>query len=401
MKPFKTLISLDEALSLVMAEARPVSRTETAPLTDALGRVLAEGVISPINVPAFSRAAMDGYAVRAEDTFQAGKHDPAVLTRVEVLYAHSVPQKAIGPGECSEVATGSMLPEGADAVVKVEDTEAEGDRVRVFSPVHPRKHVAEIGEDIEAGATVASTGEVLNPSKVGALAAVGLAEARVYEKPRVAVLSTGDEVAPPGEPLKPGQVYDINTFTLTAAIMDAGGIPVRLPHVPDERKALGRALDEAAGYDLLVFSGGSSVGEKDLVMDILKEKGEVLFHGIAVKPGKPTVLGRVEGTPVLGMPGYPTSCLSNAYMILAPMLRKMARLKPRAENAVRLTLGRRIVSTIGRTEFYTVRVEGDTAVPAFKESGAITSMADADGYIMIPANVDMVEKGDAVDVVLF
>jgi molybdenum cofactor synthesis domain-containing protein len=401
MKPFKTLISLDEALSVVMAEARPVSRTETAPLTDALGRVLAEGVISPINVPAFSRAAMDGYAVRAEDTFQAGKHDPAVLTRVEVLYAHSVPQKAIGPGECSEVATGSMLPEGADAVVKVEDTEAEGDRVRVFSPVHPRKHVAEIGEDIEAGATVASTGEVLNPSKVGALAAVGLAEARVYEKPRVAVLSTGDEVAPPGEPLKPGQVYDINTFTLTAAIMDAGGIPVRLPHVPDERKALGRALDEAAGYDLLVFSGGSSVGEKDLVMDILKEKGEVLFHGIAVKPGKPTVLGRVDGTPVLGMPGYPTSCLSNAYMILAPMLRKMARLKPRAENAVRLTLGRRIVSTIGRTEFYTVRVEGDTAVPAFKESGAITSMADADGYIMIPANVDMVEKGDAVDVVLF
>ncbi len=401
MKPFTALISLEDAMTQVMEVARPMERRETVPLDAALGRVLSEDVVSTINVPAFSRAAMDGYAVRAEDTFPAGKHAPVVLERVEVLYADSVPQVAVGAGQCSEVATGSMLPEGADAVVMVEDTDSEGDRIQVHRPVHPRQHVAEVGEDIEAGATVASAGEELNPSKLGALAAVGRAEATVYAKPTVAVLTTGDEVIPPGTPLEPGKVYDINATTLAAVIRGAGGEPVLMPQAPDERGALKRALSEAAAHDLVVFSGGSSVGEKDLIMDVIEELGEVLFHGIAVKPGKPTVLGRVGDTPVLGMPGYPTSCLSNAYMILTPMLLRMARRAPAPARVVRLTLSKRILSAVGRTEFYTVRVEGDRAVPAFKESGAITSMADADGYIVIPANVDLVEKGESVEVVLF
>src|SRR5207249_1989332 len=283
----------------------------------------------------------------------------------------------------------------------VEGTEREGDTIRVYAPVHPGENVSGQGEDIRKGEVVVHAGEYLTPAKIGAIAAVGEATVDVYAKPQVAILTTGDEVIPPGGKIRPGQVYDINAHTMAAVVEEAGGTPVRLGRVPDKLEKLKSAIRRAVRYDLVVFSGGSSVGEKDMIIDVLQAMGEVRFHGVAVKPGKPTVLGVVGGKPVLGMPGYPTSCLSNCYMMLAPMLRTIARLPPAVEKVVELPLSKRIVSSMGRVEFHTVRVEDGMAVPAYKESGAITSMAHADGYIEIPANVDLVEKGERVRVVLF
>jgi len=401
MRPLKALVSLDDALAALMALARPIDRTERVPLPQALHRVAAEDVASPIFVPLADRAAMDGYAVRAASTFVSGKHHPVVLRRVETLYADSTPTRSVAKETCVEVATGSTLPKGANAVVMVEDTEREGDTVRVYSPVHPGENVSRRGEDVRKGETVVRVGEFLTPAKIGVIAAVGAPTVEVYARPRVAILTTGDEVIPPGERIRPGLVYDINAHTMAAIVLECGGEPVMLGRVSDTMEALKHALLKATAHDLVVFSGGSSVGEKDMVIDALEGMGEVRFHGVAVKPGKPTVLGVVRDKAVLGMPGYPTSCLSNCYMMLAPMLRAMARLPPRPEKVVEVPLSKRLVSSIGRVEFHTVRLEDDVAVPAYKESGAITSMAHADGYIEIPANVDLIEKGERVRVVLF
>jgi molybdenum cofactor synthesis domain-containing protein len=284
----------------------------------------------------------------------------------------------------------------------VEETErGDGDEVRVFTPVYPRQHVGRRGADIAAGATVLQAGEVLTPSRVGALAAIGATTVEVFARPRVAILSTGDEVVAPGAALAPGQIYANNRVTLDAIGEAHGGVGEPLAAVSDTPEALSAAIDAALAEDLVVFSGGSSVGERDLILDVLQARGEVIFHGVAVKPGKPTALGRVGGTPVLGMPGYPTSCLSNGYMLLAPMLRRMARLPDHRPHRVRASLARRVVSTTGRHQFYTVRLVDGEAVPAFKASGDITSMAHADGYIEIPAHVDIVEAGELVEVVLF
>jgi len=401
MRPLRALIPLEEAMRIAMDLVRPIERKETVPILDALRRVSAEDVRSPIDVPLADRAAMDGYAVLARDTFRAGKFKPVTLRRIETLYADGVPRKRVASGGCTEVATGSTLPKGADAVVMVEDTERERDLVKVYSPVHPGEHVSRRGEDIARKSLVVAEGEVLSPAKVGALAAIGMSRAHVYAKPRVSILTTGDEVVPPGKPIRAGQVYDINSHTMASVVRENGGEPVSLGRVSDRLESLRAALRKALANDLVVFSGGSSVGEKDIIVDVLRSMGQLLFHGIAVKPGKPTVLGRVDGKAVLGMPGYPTSCLSNCYMILAPMLRRMARLPPAYERIVEVPLAKRVVSTIGRVEFHTVRIVDGQAVPAYKESGAITSMAHADGYIEIPANVDLLEKGEPVRVTLF
>jgi molybdenum cofactor synthesis domain-containing protein len=355
-----------------------------------------------VDVPPFDRAAMDGYAVIAEDTFGAGRYEPKILRCIEKVYTGQVPAHALSSGECIEIATGAPMPDGASAVVMVEETEkAGGDDVRIFTPVYPRQHVGRRAADIARGQALLGTGDVLSASRIGSLAAIGVFEAEVFAKPRVTVLSTGNEIIEPGSPLGPGQIYDINRFTIGSVVESHGGIAIPHPSAPDSLPELIDAIRRAADADIVVFSGGSSVGERDLILDALKEIGEVIFHGIAVKPGKPTVFGRVGGTPVFGMPGYPTSCLSNAYMLLLPALRRMARLPEYYPRTVAAPLSRRIVSTTGRHQFYTVRLEDGAAVPAFKASGDITSMSLADGYIEIPAQTDIVEAGEVVTVKLF
>jgi molybdenum cofactor synthesis domain-containing protein len=412
MKPIKETIPLEEARQLIADACRPIDRSERVRLVDANGRAAAVDVHSTRDVPPFSRAGMDGFAVRAEDTFGASRYEPKTLRVIDKVYTGEVPTKSVEAGTAIEIATGAPMPHGADAVVMVEETErvegglgaealAKAADVRVLTPVYPRQNVGKQGADIVVGQTVIARGDVLNPSRIGALAALGVGDVEVYVKPTVAILSTGNEIADPGQELLPGQIYDINKFTLSTIIQEHGGVPMPFSTAQDTIDALEHAIDACASCDMLVFSGGSSVGERDLILDVIGRKGDIVFHGIAVKPGKPTVFGTIEGRPMFGMPGYPTSCLSNAYMLLVPALRAMARLHPRHTATVSLPLGQRIVSTTGRHQFYTVKIVDGQAMPAFKASGDITSMSQADGYIEIPAQTDIVEKGETVDVKLF
>lgn len=401
MKPMKALLGLEEGMRIIMDAAHPIERTEPVVLLDAVGRVLAEEVSAGMDVPPFARAAMDGYAVKAEETFGAGNFSPKILDLIEVIHAGESATQSVRPGTCIQVATGSPMPEGADAVVMVEDTERDETRVRVYKPVYPHQNASPRGEDISAGSVVLSPGMRLDPSKIGVLAALGRQKVAVYQKPHVAVIPSGNEILAPGEPLSPGKVYDINSYTLSALIIENGGFPRIFPIMKDTLESAISTIREALACDLIVLTGGSSVGERDMMVEAVQRMGELLFHGIAVKPGKPTLCGIVEGHLLLGMPGYPTSCLTNGYGILAPALRKMARLPERALASLKAPMSRRYTSTIGRHQYLPVRLEGEEVVPAFKESGAITSMADAEGYIEIPANVDLLEKGEVVEVRLF
>ena len=402
MRPFTSTISLEEARRRLDANVRPIARTERTPLHDAGGRVAAADVQSSLDVPPFARSAMDGYAVIAGDLESASKDAPVRLRVLDRIYTGQLPTVTVHRGACAEIATGAPLPAGADAVVMVEETtKAADDDIAFHATAASGQHVVRRGADITTGDLVVRAGDLLTPSKVGALAAIGRDQVDVYAKPRVAILSTGNEVIDPGQPLAPGQIFDVNRFTLGAVVSSHGGIAE--PHRPaqDTIEALVAALDRSMGADLVVFSGGSSVGERDLIVDAIAARGEMIFHGIAVRPGKPTAFARIGDTLFFGMPGNPTSCLSNAYILLVPFLRAMARLPALVPRTIRVPLGRRIASAVNRHQFYTVRVRDGAAYPAFKGSGDITSLSQADGYIEIPANTASVEEGSVVDVTLF
>jgi molybdenum cofactor synthesis domain-containing protein len=339
--------------------------------------------------------------VRAADTAGATRDTPVRLRCVEQVYTGQMPVQVVAAGLCSEVATGAPMPEGADAVVMVEETAASGDAVQLFAAASAGQNIGRQGQDIRKGQLVLSAGTALTASRVGAVAALGHTEVLVYARPRVAILSTGNEVVEPGEPLAPGQIYDINSYTLAAVVAEHGGVPVIHRTAIDTLEDLSRAVDECLAEDVLVFSGGSSVGTRDLMLDVIRAKGEVLFHGIAVKPGKPTAFGRIGGKLAFGMPGYPTSCLTNAYVLVVPVLRRLARLPAQSIRVERMPLAARVNSTPDRHQFYTVRVEQGRAQPAFKASGDITSMSQADGYIEIDAGTTVVEAGTLVDVKFF
>ncbi|MEO6223465.1 MAG: gephyrin-like molybdotransferase Glp [Vicinamibacterales bacterium] len=402
MRPFTDTLPFDQSLRLVQAGARPTSRIDRVPLAAADGRVLVADVTASIDVPPFDRAAMDGYAVIAADTAGASLAAPARLALIGRLFSGEQSSTQVMPGTCVEIATGAPLAPGADAVVMVEHTAPAGDLdVLVHHPVAPRQHVGPRGGDIMAGHVVLRAGSVLTPARVGVLAALGHTHADVYARPRVAILCTGDEVVEPGDPLGPGQLYNVNRFTLQALVHRHGGDPVALPTSRDSIRALSDTIARAGGCDILVFSGGSSVGERDLVIDVLRQHGEVVFHGVAMKPGKPTVFGRIGDAPVLGLSGYPTSCLSNGHLFLVPLLRATARLPQWEPRRVTIPLARRITSAPGRVQFYMVRIINGHAEPAFKASGDITSMANADGYVTVPAPTEMVEAGTEVVVTLY
>jgi molybdenum cofactor synthesis domain-containing protein len=401
MRPFTQTISIDEARRIIEAGMPQIDRRERVPLVDANGRVLATDVIAGADVPPFDRASMDGYAIVAADAEDATRERPGRVRLIGRVYTGEVPTVRVEPGVCVEIATGAPMPEGADAVIMVEETTSDGDEVSLFAPIRTGQNIGRRGADISNGQVVLRAGELLNASRIGALAALGYADVEVWARPSVAVLSTGNEIARQGAPLPPGQIYDINRFTISAVVAEHGGLAVPVSTARDTIAALHAALDECLRHDVIVFSGGSSVGERDLILDVIRERGEVRFHGIAVKPGKPTLFGHVQGTPVFGMPGYPTSCLSNAYILLVPALRRLARLPLTAPRTLTLPLAARVGSVPGRHQFYTVTVGNGVAVPAFKASGDITSMSRADGYIEIEAEVTEVAAGTPVTVTLF
>ena len=402
MKPFKALITFEEAKRRILENTPKVERTEFVDLREAHGRVLASTLKANLDIPGFRRAAMDGYAVRAEDTYGAARLTPKRLNAIGSVFTGQISDAEVKEQQCIQIATGAPMPDGADAVVMVEETSSSGTEIDIFKPVYPGANVSSANADMAKGDEVLQIGSLLTPARVGVLAALGLTRVEVFARPKVAIFPTGEEIIEPGNEIEFGKVYDINSYTL-ASLLESSGAEVEIrPIAGDSMDDLRKCIHLASerGSDYAIFSGGSSVGERDLLVDVLRELGDVLFHGIALKPGKPTLFGKVGGTLVFGMPGYPTSCLTNAYVLLLPSIRRMAGLPSNTRTEEHI-LTQRLVSTIGRHQLYPVRIEDGKAIPAFKESGAITSMSRATGWIEIPHNTEFVEEGTTVTVHYF
>ena len=401
MKPFGRLLDFDQARQMALELSELLVRTENLPIDLALNRVLAQDIIARVSVPPFDRAAMDGYAVIAADTFGSSRGQPKKLGVIGAVFAGDSPDKTLNMGKAIQIATGAQLPAGADAVVMVEETSRDGDLVNILKAVYPGANIARAGEDIKEAAHLLRSGTELNPGKIGMVASQGITELKVFQKPRISILPTGEEIAPAGSSLRPGQIWDINSHTISAIVRQSGGDPVNLPIARDHPEALRASIGDALKSDMVIISGGSSVGERDLMAQILADMGKVLFHGIQIKPGKPTLLAEVYGKPVLGLPGYPTSCLINAYLLAAPMIRKMAHRQIDAGVTIEILLDEAAPGSVGRRQFLPVQVIDGRARPLFKESGAITATALADGYIDIASNIDILPEGEIVKVTLF
>ena len=399
MEPFKLLVSQENAEKIITENCSSIERLESVGLSDASGRVLAENITADRFVPPFDRSAMDGYAVIAEDTFGADVSE-VILELDGIIHAGEVSDTEVTRGHCLQIATGSPLPKGSDAVVMVEFTERRENMIHITKPIHPGGHISRKGEDIVEGDVILTKDTLLTPAKVGVLAALGCTSVTVYARPRVTVIPTGSEIVTPGEALAPGQIFDVNSFTLEAVLRANGAEVIRLPVVVDEIDNLTSAIKEVLTSDMVVLSGGSSVGEKDFLAGILSDLGKVLFHGVQIKPGKPTLFGIANDKPIFGMPGYPTSCLSNAYVFLIPLIRKMARLPIESKRTIMAKISKRMVSSSGRRQFLTVSLKDGVAHPVYKHSGAITSMANADGYVILPVNLDVIEEGETIEVTL-
>jgi molybdenum cofactor synthesis domain-containing protein len=395
------MISIAEARAILAVHGEPVTRTERVAVSHASGRVLARAIMADRDVPPFARAAMDGYAVRASDTTRAARDHGIDLDVLETVFSGMTPTTAIRPGTCAAIATGAPIPSGADAVVIIEHTARDGDRVRIFEAVPPGQHIGRAGSDIVAGELALGEETVLTPARLAVASAIGVTELEVYARPRVAILSTGDEIVAPGGRLAAGQIFDANTTGLEASVAAHGGDPVVAPRTRDDRDALARAFDACLKEDMVLFSGGSSVGERDFALEILGARGTILFEGLQLKPGKPTIFADVGGVPVFGLPGNPVSCLTNMYLFVAPMLCRIAHLPPPVQRVVTARLSADVTSPAGRHQVYPVRLEGDEAVPVFKTSGEITSLAYADGFFEIPADMEHVDAATIVNVILF
>ncbi|QDA31851.1 molybdopterin molybdenumtransferase MoeA [Thermococcus indicus] len=397
---FLKVVPLEKALEVINSfQLEP--KIESVPLSEALGRVLAEDVASPVDVPPFDRATVDGYAVRAEDTFMAGESEPVRLKVVGEINAGDTPTVELEPGESVYISTGAPLPGGADAVIQFEDVDREGEEVIIYKPAYPGLGVMKAGADIPKGKVLLKRGTRLTFKDTALLSAVGFSEVKVFRKPRVAVISTGNELVLPGEELKPGQIYDINGRAIADAVRELGGEAVFLGIARDNRESLKALIEKGIECcDIVLLSGGASGGIRDLTSSIIEELGEVKIHGIAIQPGKPTIIGLINGKPVFGLPGYPTSCLTNFTLLVAPLLRRLLGRESEVRK-VRKKLAHKVFSVKGRRQFLPVRVEGEKAVPILKGSGAVTSFVDADGFIEVPENIEILEAGEEVGVTFF
>jgi len=362
---------------------------------------MAEDVVSRLSVPSFRRSTVDGYAVRSEDVRAASSRAPITLRKLAVVHAGTVSRKRVSKGLCVGVATGAMLPRGADAVVMAERTGIDNDMVLFSAPARHGENVSEEGEDLSVGTRIVSKGELLTPGRIGALASAGRRAVRVYSKPLVAVVPTGDEIAELDQTLRKGQVYNVNGYTLPSVVEANGGIARPVGPVRDDVESIQRALSASGGCDMVVFSGGSSVGERDFVADLIQRNGRMLFRGIALRPGRPTMLGEVGGRLVWGLPGPPTASLSGAHVLLVPVLRKLARLPLRSDAFLEARMAKKVVFRAGLTRFVPVSLDRGAARPLSSGLGPVAAMARADGYVMVRADVKALLKGEIVTVHLF
>lgn len=410
---FLEVVGRDEAISRFHRhlDLRPIGR-ERIGLAQSLKRVLAESVIAEVDVPGFDRASVDGFAVRADDTVPASAQTPKLLQlNAEILTPGRQPRLPVTPGSATLIATGAMLPRGADAVVMVEHSEAlqqDGTSVvELYRPVTPGQFIAFAGSDLARGETVVRAGEMITSREIGMLAAVGCTSVVVCRRPRVGVISTGDEILPPGQPMRPGAVYDSNAAILAAAVEEVGGVPERLGIAPDSEEALRDLIAQGlAGCDVVVVSGGTSKGAGDLCYRAVARFTDpgVLVHGVALKPGKPVCLAVTAGKPLVVLPGFPTSAIFTFHEFVAPVIRAFAGLPPDETERVEARLPLRVSSERGRTEFMMVSLvergngAGLAAYPVGKGSGSVTSFSQADGFIAIDRHVESVAAETSVSV---
>ncbi|MCA8997582.1 MAG: molybdopterin biosynthesis protein [Planctomycetaceae bacterium] len=409
---FLKVISREEATERFQAALRlsPLGR-ETVSLDDCHGRVLAGDVASPIDVPGFDRSNVDGFAVRAEDTRGAMEESPRSLRlNEESLLPGVAPQLFVASGTATPISTGGMLPRGTDAVLMIEDSdfvESGGDRhLEVRKSVSAGQFISFAGSDIAKGETVLWAGTKLSSREISVLAAIGQTEVSVYRRPRVAILSTGDEVVSPGEPLPPGCVYDSNAAILSAAVRECGGSPTVLGRVKDNLDELSAKVQEALSYDVILLSGGTSKGAGDLSYRVVQQFTDpgIVAHGVALKPGKPICLAVTQGKPVVILPGFPTSAIFTYHEFVAPVIRAIAGMPLERRESIPAKVPQRIHSDKGRTEYSLVRLfetpNGVTAFPLGKGSGSVTTFSQADGFITIPQTTEILDAGTTIDVTL-
>lgn len=378
---------------------------EIVSLYDAHGRVLAEDIISPVDVPGFDRSDVDGFALRAADTYGAKEESPACLGfSGEILTTGVVPSREVRAGVATPIATGAMTPRGADAVVMIEDTIVESQALLVRRSVTPGANITYTGTDISCRETVLRRGIRLSARETGVLAAIGIDRVPVIRRPRVAIISTGNEIVLPGTAMQPGIVYDSNATVIADTVRELGGEPVMLGIVPDDAGQLHARLQAALTYDLVVLSGGTSKGAGDISYRVVADLGKpgIVVHGVALKPGKPLCLAVADGKPVAVLPGFPTSAIFTFREFLGPVVRIMAGLPPEDPRTVMATVPMRIASARGRTDYCLVslieRHDNWSAYPLGKGSGSVTTFGSADGYITIPRNREYLEAGDRVQV---
>lgn len=386
--------------------------SERAAPGDALGRVTAEAVLSNEDIPSGPRSTMDGFAVRAADTFGASDSIPALLERAGAVAMGALPEFTLCRGQTADIPTGGFLPDGADAVVMIEQTrDTGGGTIEVYRPVTAGENVLGRAEDIASGAAAIPAGRRLRPHDIGLLAGIGITELRVHKKPRVAVISTGDEIVPIGDTPAPGQIRDMNTHAIAAIARETGAESITFDIVPDDPSALRTTLETALETaDVIALSGGSSVGARDYMLDVVSALpgAAVHAHGVAIKPGKPTLIAGVSGKAVFGLPGHPVSALMVARVFLVPFLNYLEGEPLRREPAgmrARAVLAVSVASSHGFEEYVRVSLEqkdgAASARPVFGKSGMMSTLVKADGFIVVPMHAEGIPGGEMVDVFLF
>ena len=407
MKEFFKVTDLKSVLEY--SSAFPRVETEDIPLDESFGRILAVSIDADVDLPDFMRSTMDGYAVRASATFGASEANPAYLTIKGAVPMGESPGFSIGSGEAATISTGGMLPEGADSVVMIEHTEAiDRTTIEVYRSVAPGQHILEKGEDIPKGAVLVPDGKRLRPQETGLLAAFGTKTATVYKKPVVGIISTGDEIVSIHKTPAPGEIRDLNMYTLSGLVRKAGAVPVPFGIVRDDFDDLFKTCTTAlAQTDMVLISGGSSVGTRDFTIDVLSAlpESDIFVHGISISPGKPTILAKSRDLAIWGLPGQVTSTMVVFEIVVKPFIEHISGLSQINEKNFKLSarLSRNIASAQGRTEFIRVRLNHKDGIlwadPILGKSGLINTMVNADGLIEIGLNTEGLDKGTEVEVI--
>ncbi len=399
------MISLEEALHRILDAIHPIG-LEKIHILDALGRVIGEDVVASRDLPPKNNSAMDGYALRWSDTGGATRENPVILEVVEDIPAGSIPRKAVGKGQAARIMTGAPIPDGADAVMRMEDTEKDGRKVRIFTEAAEGQDIRAAGEDVRRGEKVVSLGDIVRPAEIGMLAALGRSFIPVYQRPLVAVLATGDELVDVDEPPSPWQIISSNSYALAAQIQDCGAVPLQIGIAKDTREDLTAKLASARRADLILSSGGVSVGDYDLVKDIMKEVGNRMqFWQVAMRPGKPLAFGALNDVPLFGLPGNPVSSMVSFEQFVRPSILKMMGHRNLFRKTVEAELREAIRKKKGVRHFIRARVRFESgryvAVTTGEQgSGILKSMVQANGLIVLPEETTSVNVGDTVTVQL-